>query len=519
MGKKVVNLVNFVRGIEPRMPMDLYTPVAKQLEADKAAGLAHTFLLQYDAMQRSDIRELFLRSRDENTELGVWFENCRELIESIGLEWGGRDGYDWDWYVYPGFLEGYSPAEREMIVDAVFAKFKSIFGEYPKVAGSWLMDAHSMRYMSEKYGMKAFCICREQHAVDAYTLWGGYYSGGFYPSRLNMLLPAQSEEYAINVPVFRMLGIDPVFSYDRRSRPQCASGTVCTLEPYADSGRDPDKIECLLSSYFDEPSLSFAHLTTGQENSFGWENFCVGYMRQLQQLRKRVDDGSITVEKLGDTGEWFKKNFRQSPPSALCATRDCLGLGIQSYWYNCKNYRANLFLENGELRLRDVTKFDERYAERYITEGTKSFDAWYDALPIADGCLWVSEERDAGIICSEPVSAMSVEEQGNVLVANITYRSGESGSVIFTESGIRIVGPMPWMYMTGVHDIDTSLEEHERRYTGKGITEIVRTENTFDYLHNGFRYRMEVRADISDCDREYLITPQESAIELVLDLR
>ncbi len=501
------------------MEMDLYTPVAKQLEADKAAGLAHTFLLQYDAMQREDFRELFLRSRDEATELGVWFENCRELIESIGLEWGGREGYDWDWYVYPGFLMGYSPAEREKIIDAVFSKFKDIFGEYPKVAGSWLLDAYSIRYMSEKYEMKAFCICREQHAVDAYTLWGGYYSGGYYPSKLNMLSPAQSDEYAIKVPVFRMLGIDPIFSYDKRARPECAGGTVCTLEPYADSGKDIDKIECLLSSYFDEPSLSLAHITTGQENSFGWENFCVGYMRQLEQLRKRVDDGSITVEKLGDTGEWFKNNFKQTPPSALCATRDCLGLGLQSYWYNCKNYRADLFLEKGELRLRDVTKFDERYAERYLNEGTHGFDAWYDTLPIADGCLWVSEEKDAGIICDEPVSEVNVKEADGTLVADVKYRNGKLGRIVFTEGGISITGDASWTYKLGEHDADTAFEGSEHKYTSKGCTDIKRTEIGFAYRHNGFEYSMGVSAEVSGRASDHVIAPKDGEIQLVLDLR
>ena len=46
-------------------------------------------------------------------ELGVWLENCRDLIETIGLKWRGREGYDWDWFVNVGFLEGYTPAETQ----------------------------------------------------------------------------------------------------------------------------------------------------------------------------------------------------------------------------------------------------------------------------------------------------------------------------------------------------------------------------------------------------------------------
>ena len=61
-----MNLVNFVRGCEPRCEMDLYTPVKKQMEVNERFGFENTFLLQYDAMQREDIRTLFLENRNEN---------------------------------------------------------------------------------------------------------------------------------------------------------------------------------------------------------------------------------------------------------------------------------------------------------------------------------------------------------------------------------------------------------------------------------------------------------------------
>ena len=111
--KQIMNIVNFVRGIEPRWEMDLYTPVVEQIKYNQKYNIPNTFLLQYDAMRREDFRELFLRKQDENMELGVWLENCRELIENVGLTWRGREGYDWDWFVNVGFLEGYTPAERD----------------------------------------------------------------------------------------------------------------------------------------------------------------------------------------------------------------------------------------------------------------------------------------------------------------------------------------------------------------------------------------------------------------------
>ena len=57
--KRIMNIVNFVRGIEPRWEMDLYTPVVEQIKCNKKYGIENTFLLQYDAMLRQDFTQLF----------------------------------------------------------------------------------------------------------------------------------------------------------------------------------------------------------------------------------------------------------------------------------------------------------------------------------------------------------------------------------------------------------------------------------------------------------------------------
>ena len=128
MNKRIVNIVNFVRGIEPRDPTsDLFLPTKMQMEIAKAERIPTTFLLQYDAMLRDDFRSLFLKEKAPYIEIGVWLENCRELIEKIGLKWKGRPGYDWDWYANVGFLEGYTTSQRKKIIDEVFGYFFSIF--------------------------------------------------------------------------------------------------------------------------------------------------------------------------------------------------------------------------------------------------------------------------------------------------------------------------------------------------------------------------------------------------------
>lgn len=190
----IVNIMNFVRGVEPRNPsLDLLAPVLGQIALNKKFGFENTFLLQYDAIIDKKFSDVFLAERDEKTELGVWIEIVRPLVEKVGIAWRGRPGYDWDWHVDPGFLPSYTYEQKTLLIDELMRKFREVFGEYPKSAGSWLLDIDSVRYMSEKYGVKAFGICREQLGVDAYTLWGGPYNQPYFPSKNNILWPCLNQ--------------------------------------------------------------------------------------------------------------------------------------------------------------------------------------------------------------------------------------------------------------------------------------------------------------------------------------
>ncbi len=47
MKRKIVNIINFIRGVEPRDPeLDLLEPVVNQIRLLKEYGLSGTFLIQ-----------------------------------------------------------------------------------------------------------------------------------------------------------------------------------------------------------------------------------------------------------------------------------------------------------------------------------------------------------------------------------------------------------------------------------------------------------------------------------------
>ena len=499
--KQIMNIVNFVRGIEPRWEMDLYTPVVEQIKYNKKYSIPNTFLLQYDAMRRQDFRDLFLQEQDDNMELGVWFENCRELIESVGLTWRGREGYDWDWFVNVGFLEGYTPAERELIIDEVFRLFQEIFGEYPKVAGSWLLDAYSMDYMCQKYDMKAFCICREQYAVDAYTLWGGYSSGGYYPSKNNMLCPAQTEENKISAPAFRMLMADPIYNYDGEAK----GYGVCTLEPAWKNGQDSEITDWYFDAYYKTPCLTHAQATTGQENSFGWDMFGEGYCMQVDKLVKLQAQGIVSLQKLGDTGLWYQKRFSMSAATAQVAEQDWRGTGQKTVWYNCKNYRANLHFSEGKLWLRDLTKFDDRYQERYLHKPCEGWIATYDNLPIVESRLWNGENYVCAMTLSkQAVNIYSTEQSDTTLCVKVSFADGGEGSILFAEEGICFDHCGDIVYQWGMPGKETKLTLNGDKLCG---------------CHNGFAYQVGLNACIEKQPGGVLLKPQNGRVALQMDIR
>lgn len=263
MSSKYINIINFVRGVEPRnSSLDLIYPVKKQIELLKKYGYSSTFLVQYDALINDGFLSVF-RTAPDNTEFGLWFEVVQQLVEKVGIKWNGREGFSWDWHVNPGFLEAYGEDEKIKIIDEAMRCFKEKFGYYPKSAGSWLIDSFSMKYMSDKYKVKAFCICREQYGTDGYTLWGGPFNQGYYPSVNNMLVPASEEENMIHTPVFRMLGTDPIYEYDSRLDSDYNidyADTVYTMEPVWASGRDSRFIDWYYKTVFCNESIENAYI-------------------------------------------------------------------------------------------------------------------------------------------------------------------------------------------------------------------------------------------------------------------
>lgn len=386
--RQIVNIVNFIRDVEPREPVDLTESVLKQIDLMKRYGLKGTFLLQYDAVIDPVYTDL-LKSLDPGQfEVGVWFEIVEPQCRDTNIPWTGR--FPWDWHVHCGFSPGYTKPQREALADALFERFREVFGYYPRVFGSWLFDSHTARYISEKYDIDAMLMCREQYGTDGYTLWGGYYGQAYYPSRANVFMPAQTKEEQVSVPLFRMLGSDPVYQYDFGLSVENGASRVqgvITLEPvyWGAGGGAPAWVDWFMKENYNGDCLTFGYAQAGQENSFGWARMKGGIEYQFELFGKLAKEGKIDVERVGDTGRWFKKTWDTTPASAITAHTAYDDDDKNSVWYSTKNYRINLFSDHGDFRIRDIHVFNENVRDPFEETVCLSNEAAYETLPVVDG--------------------------------------------------------------------------------------------------------------------------------------
>ena len=395
---RIVNIINFIRQIEPRdkniTEQVLYETVHEQVKLLMKYNLQGTFLLQYDALINPRYQALLKKEIERGSEVGGWWEITQPHVEAAGLTWRGR--YPWDWHANVGFATGYTTEEREKLIDVYMEKFKSIFGRYPSSIGSWFIDAHSLEYMYDKYGIIASCNCKDQYGTDGYTLWGGYWNQAYYPSRLNGYMPAQTAKGQIPVPVFRMLGSDPIYQYDTGVGHTIQG--VITLEPvYKNAGESEKWVRKFFKSIFEDPCLGFNYTQVGQENSFTWNTMRKGLEMQMPILASLQQEGKIRIETLETSGKWFKKKYPLNPPTSVTTLTDTYDNGQKTVWFNSRYYRANLLWENNTIRFRDIHLFDENLESDYLKQAGISNQCIYMTCPIIDGFLWSTPNDLAAI--------------------------------------------------------------------------------------------------------------------------
>ena len=446
---RIINIINFIRQTDYRIENSdslLYQTVEEQLKLINQYNLPATFLLQYDALIKPEYQQLLKSQLNQQSEIGGWFEITQPQVEDAGLEWRGE--HSWVSHANIAFSTGYTKDEREKLVDVYMEKFKEIFGEYPKSMGSWYIDAHTLNYMYEKYGIIASCNCKDQIGTDGYTLWGGYWNQAYYPSKLNGYMPAQSQEQQIPVPVFRMLGSDPIYQYDDGLGNDRQG--VISLEPvYTQAGKNRAWVHYFFNAIVDQPCLAFNYAQAGQENSFTWDAMKDGLEMQIPIIDSLQRTQKIQVLTLAETGKWFKEKFSTTPATAVTVLNDIRNENNKTVWFNSRYYRANLLWKNQDFSFRDIHLFDERFKSQYVDKPGESSQFFFYTLPMVDGYMWSTPEDRAGMqIVQHNASGEKkvvrlnpptiTEPDIKTLVVTCTDVENHSFKMTFTESDFEI---------------------------------------------------------------------------------
>jgi len=443
-----VNVYNFIRmsNLEPsQFIQDDFDTIRNQIIVAKQYGFPGTYALKYDAVMEPRYQELLKQYLDDGDELSAWWEITSELCRRSGVAFrDSRLEEEYDDRVNSAYSIGYSPEERKKLVDGYMADFHAVFGKYPKTIGSWVLDTVTLAYAAEKYGIVAGATCRDQIGVDGFTLWGGYPNGAYYPSKRNENVPAQNPENQLPIPVFRLLGPDPIYNFEAEVRKDLPG--VYTLEPAWLVGRDPKWIRWLFDSLTGEDTIGMGYAHVGQENNFLWENIRPGYAPQLEVLKQLSSQGKLRVETMAQSASWFLRKYRITPPMTYQASRDWSWRNLSCQWYASANYRIGLLGEEGHLRIRDLFVYDEAYISRYLNSPMKNTKSTFDALPVLYPQLWIRE------LGSRPYIRLT-DDAGEELTGTVSYRSIDDltveaalktaeGSAVLTcrPGGIRLQG-------------------------------------------------------------------------------
>jgi hypothetical protein len=216
-----------------------------------------------------------------------------------------------------------------------------------------------------------------------------------------------------------------------------------------------------LKNYFENESLGFAYMQIGQENSF-----CISDTTPLlrMQIEKIMNLNDVKFEKMCDTGKAFKEKYSSTPATSVSALDNWDSVDVQSVYYDCKNYTANLFRHENKVFIRSLYLFDERIEDIYNSMLCDTHDAVYENMPIVD-TVYQKGNTDGGIGIVLDDDAKNIEIKK--IADSELEVSWNNKSVIFRENEI-CINNCKLLFSYSMANTDICVKDHEIEYTYKG---------------------------------------------------
>ncbi|MBU0578693.1 hypothetical protein KJ628_01790 [Patescibacteria group bacterium] len=373
-----VMIINQVRGTEC-CEIGEVEIFQKQLDYFTEKQLPAFFTLRWDVLNDSKFIDVIKKANSELFNWGIFLEITPDLATAAEVNYTGTVD---NWYqAQHAYTLGYLPEEREQLIDTIMAKYKEIFGHYPTLTTSWIIDTPTLNYLHDEYGVEVHQITREQWGTDSYTLYGGPPHYPYPASRNWAFIP----DYAAVNPtiVVRQTLTDPVWNYgDTQSR--------FTSQPndFAQDGKGFEYFEKLFNqALFEQPVGQTGFALLGLENSMK-DKYQQLFKQQLQVVADYQQQGKIILPDL----KTLKKTW-QSTALTVYQGRDLVkNTSSQAIWISGQNYRVRIIKKEQQICVDDLRLYDAALQDYYADHQARDSSYWVTPFLI-DGSRFYTHEK------------------------------------------------------------------------------------------------------------------------------
>ncbi len=309
--------------------------------------LPATWLLHYDVLTDKELIDQ-IKEFPQNQEIGLFLEVTRKLAEDSYVL------FDWEHDQWSSanklFLSGYSLSDRQKIIDNAFNSFKQIFGYYPHSYGAWYTDVYSMEYIKSKYNADINLGLADQYSTDGYQTWGQYINQPYIVSKKSAIEPAKDNDDSTGVLKVLWAPREPTLSFGDSVE---FSNFSLQLNDYFRTKKLPhlyftDLIQDLTTRVSGPISQVVIGLEVAEVND--------DYLSELKNQLSDLKELPLKVSTLNEFNKVYKEKFNLvSPPLFLSSSVN----GKASYWYMSPQFRMGIFVENGQVILKDLRYYHQ----------------------------------------------------------------------------------------------------------------------------------------------------------------
>jgi hypothetical protein len=377
--EKYITIINPVR-----ISRYTTTPVESlksEYEVVKKHGFPATWLFTYDALNNNEI-VAEIEKMNKSQEFGVFLEITPALASEADVEY--HESGSWH-HANSVFLSGYIQEERVKLIDKVFEKYKSVFGEYPKSIGSWWTDGYSLSYIKEKYGIVANLVCSDQFSTDNYQLWGQPWQIAYYPSKTHPAVPASNIENKLDLINIQWASRDPLNGY---------GSSLYSTQDYlvTENTLNTDYFNKILDLYLNTNNLS--QITVGLEADLDPSGYAGEFTKQMDVVKKYSKSG-INVVTMSDFYNQYNEKYPNISPSTQLKSKDLLSSNTESYWVNTPNYRLFYIKNSEQFVIKDLRFYQQNLIDPYFVSPNYQFNLSINMPSIIDT---VQNPEDAWIL-------------------------------------------------------------------------------------------------------------------------